>query len=122
MRISQLISMTFAAALFIGCTPSPEKVCGKFNDLAMPELEKMAKAFGKELSADDKDKMKSKCTTEMEKMKAENADEYKKVASCVMDAKEFKDLEKCDLKKGGKKDKKGDDDKADKKDDKKDDK
>jgi hypothetical protein len=58
----------------------------------------------------------------MEKMKAENADEYKKVASCVMDAKEFKDLEKCDLKKGGKKDKKGDDDKADKKDDKKDDK
>ena len=128
MRIHYVVAASLAAALFAGCTPSPEKVCGHFGDIATPEIEKMMKAFGKDMSDADKTKMKGDCTTELDKMKSEKPDDYKKTATCVMDAKEFKDLEKCDLGKSEKKiekaEKKADkgDDKADDKADKKDEK
>jgi hypothetical protein len=97
---------TFAlVALGIGCTPSPEKVCKHAMDLAEKEGDKPS------------DKKLNNCTKDLTEMKEKEPEQYKCMAPCANDAKEFSDLRDCDkkCKKSGKKKGDDDDDKGSKK-------
>ena len=96
MRWNHVLFTIVGAVLFVGCTPSPEKICGKAVEVGSADLEKAKKAVGSSLKDDDKSTLKSDCMKETEKLKGEKADDYKKLATCTMEAKDAADLGKCD--------------------------
>lgn len=106
-------------SLTIGCTPSPEKVCDHMFELLENEFK------GKDMpksSDEDKKKSKDKCVSDLNAEKEKDADSYKCGSKCIVAAKNFEDVMKCEDTCPGMKKKKGgggssskDDDKADKK-------
>ncbi len=92
----QKLSTAVALALFVptltACAPSPEKVCDHMFDLMKKELGEALP-----MSDDDAKKFKEECVKEATKEKEKiGAIEYKKQATCVMEATKLADLDKCD--------------------------
>jgi hypothetical protein len=120
-------------SMSVGCTPSPEKVCGKTMELLEKEFgdkKKKSDDDDKDKEKEQKEKFLKECVKKADKEKTDDPDAYKCGAKCVMDAKDLEDAAKCekscpkkDKKKGGdddddkdtkKKKKGGDDDDDDK--------
>jgi hypothetical protein len=102
-----------AIGFFLGCTPSPEKVCGKMFDLLEAEGKKSKSKDKDDDASDMMKKMKEKCVKDAEKEKEEDPESYKCGAKCIMDSKDLEDAMKCEKscpKKKDKAKKSGDDD------------
>ena len=81
---------------FLGCAPSPEKVCAKMVEILTAET--------KDWSDDDKKFMaprmkslKEECPKNAAVAKEKDAARYKKAASCVMESKKLDEAMTCDL-------------------------
>ena len=75
-KFSKLFALSFMACLAWGCGPTPEKVCSKMESLA-----KNSKDAPKDKKDDPKDH--DKCVADMEKMKKDDPESFKCVASCT---------------------------------------
>lgn len=99
--VTLAFSIVFAA-LVVGCTPSPEKVCNHAADLEEerdkekkkdqdeidPKLEKLIKKA--------REKFKTQCPKALAVVKDDSPDAYKCFAKCVMAAKDYDKARKCD--------------------------
>jgi hypothetical protein len=100
-HVTITVALLFGAGLLVGCTPSPEKVCKKVDELE----EKEAESKKKDKDIDPKlqkliDSMKAKwkeaCPKAFASLKESSPDVYKCAAKCIMKAKEGEDIKKCD--------------------------
>lgn len=98
-KICTVLSLALLVPMLSACGPAPEEVCDHVMTV-------MKKELGEALPMTDEDtkKFKEECVKEMNSEKEkQGAMEFKKQASCVMDANTFAEMEKCEPKKEEKK-------------------
>ncbi len=100
-KLSTLLIATGLVVLGGGCTPDPEKVCDKANELdekADADKPKDEKADPKldEIIKKAREEKKKECPKMMGALKEVDGDVYKCMAKCVMDATDRKVMKKCD--------------------------
>lgn len=76
-----------------GCTPSPEKVCDHMFSLL--EAEK-GKDTAKSSDDEKKKKRMEKCVSDLNAEKEKDADSYKCGSKCIVAAKKFEEVMKCE--------------------------
>jgi hypothetical protein len=93
-KIRTVLALAVLVPMLSACGPAPEDVCEHVMGI-------MKKELGEALPMSDEDtkKFKEECVKEMNSEKEKmGAMEFKKQASCVMDATNFAEMEKCDKK------------------------
>lgn len=88
-----LAAAVMSLSLAVGCTPSPEKVCDHMFELLESEMK------GKDMpksSDEDKKKSKDKCVSDLAAEKEKDGDSYKCGSKCIVAAKNFEEIMKCE--------------------------
>jgi hypothetical protein len=93
-KFRTVLALAVLAPMLAACGPAPEDVCEHVMGIMKKELGEALP-----MSDDDVKKFKEECVKEMNSEKEKmGAMEFKKQASCVMDASSLADMEKCDKK------------------------
>ncbi|HLT40414.1 MAG TPA: hypothetical protein VK034_29245 [Enhygromyxa sp.] len=92
-KFRTLVALAALAPVLTACGPAPEAVCDHVIDIMKKEMGELFNALPEE----ERNKMRDECIAEAKKEKEmKGAVEYKKQATCIMDAGSLADLEKCD--------------------------
>ncbi|MFV8755590.1 hypothetical protein ACNOYE_33995 [Nannocystaceae bacterium ST9] len=98
-KFSTVLALAVLVPMLSACAPSPEDMCEHVFGIMKKEL-----GDALPMSDDDAKKFKEECVKEATKEKEKiGAMEYKKQATCVMEATKLEELDKCDKKEEEKK-------------------
>lgn len=95
-RISLFVTGITLASFFLGCTPSPEKVCTHYEGLSEKKKKKSDDDDDAKLDKKMEEELKSLCPKMLTAVKEENADAYKCYAKCVTGTDSLDTAKKCD--------------------------
>jgi hypothetical protein len=96
-KLQMFLAIAALAPMLAACAPSNEAVCQHLIDLVKKEAGDSADKEADKADAEAEKKYLEKCAKEMEEEKTKLGDAaFKKQVSCIMDAKKYADLEKCE--------------------------